>query len=173
MKTKQEIVANWLPRYTKRNLEDFGEYILLTNFNKYVEIFAEKFNVPILGKDANMISASAEGITIINFGMGSPNAAIIMDLLSAISPKACLFLGKCGGIDKKNKIGDLILPIAAIRGEGTSNDYFPPEVRPCRHLCCSVPYHRLSVTMLAIIGQEQSIQPTAVFGSMMTPLKSI
>ena len=109
MKTKQEIVANWLSRYTKRNLEDFGEYILLTNFNKYVEIFAEKFNVPILGKDANMISASAEGITIINFGMGSPNAAIIMDLLSAISPKACLFLGKCGG-------------------EGTSNDYFPPEV---------------------------------------------
>ena len=128
MKTKEEIVANWLPRYTKRNLEDFGEYILLTNFNKYVEIFAEKFNVPILGKDANMISASAEGMTIINFGMGSPNAAIIMDLLSAIKPKACLFLGKCGGIDKKNRIGDLILPIAAIRGEGTSNDYFPPEV---------------------------------------------
>ena len=127
MKTKEEIVANWLPRYTKRNLEDFGEYILLTNFNKYVEIFAEKFNVPILGKDANMISASAEGMTIINFGMGSPNAAIIMDLLSAIRPKACLFLGKCGGIDKKNRIGDLILPIAAIRGEGTSNDYFPPE----------------------------------------------
>ena len=99
-----------------------------TNFNKYVEIFAEKFNVPILGRDANMISASAEGITIVNFGMGSPNAAIIMDLLSAIQPKACLFLGKCGGIDKKNRIGDLILPIAAIRGEGTSNDYFPPEV---------------------------------------------
>ena len=98
MKTKEEIVANWLPRYTKRNLEDFGEYILLTNFNKYVEIFAEKFNVPILGKDANMTSASAEGMTIINFGMGSPNAAIIMDLLSAIKPKACLFLGKCGGI---------------------------------------------------------------------------
>lgn len=125
MKTKEEIVANWLPRYTKRNLEDFEEYILLTNFNKYVEIFAEKFNVPILGRDANMISASAEGITIVNFGMGSPNAAIIMDLLSAIQPKACLFLGKCGGIDKKNRIGDLILPIAAIRGEGTSNDYFP------------------------------------------------
>ena len=33
----------------------------MTNFNKYVEIFAEKFNVPILGRDANMISASAEG----------------------------------------------------------------------------------------------------------------
>lgn len=128
MKTKEEIVANWLPRYTRRKLEDFGEYILLTNFNKYVEIFAEQFDVPILGRDANMISAHAEGITMINFGMGSPNAAIIMDLLSAVHPKACLFLGKCGGIDKKNQIGDLILPIAAIRGEGTSNDYYPPEV---------------------------------------------
>ena len=128
MKTKEEIVANWLPRYTRRKLKDFGEYILLTNFNKYVEIFAEQFDVPILGRDANMISAHAEGITMINFGMGSPNAAIIMDLLSAVHPKACLFLGKCGGIDKKNQIGDLILPIAAIRGEGTSNDYYPPEV---------------------------------------------
>ena len=90
--------------------------------------FADKFNVPVLGRDANMTSAHAEGITIINFGMGSPNAAIIMDLLGAIQPKACLFLGKCGGIDRKNKLGDLILPIAAIRGEGTSNDYYPPEV---------------------------------------------
>ena len=128
MKTKEEIVNNWLPRYTKRPLEEFTEYILLTNFNKYVEIFADTFGAPILGRDANMTSCSAEGITIINFGMGSPNAAIIMDLLSAVSPKACLFLGKCGGINRKNKIGDFILPIAAIRGEGTSNDYFPNEV---------------------------------------------
>lgn len=128
MKTKEEIVNNWLPRYTKRPLEEFTEYILLTNFNKYVEIFADTFGAPILGSDANMTSCSAEGITIINFGMGSPNAAIIMDLLSAVSPKACLFLGKCGGINRKNKIGDFILPIAAIRGEGTSNDYFPNEV---------------------------------------------
>lgn len=128
MKTKEEIVANWLPRYTKRPLEDFTQYILLTNFNKYVELFAQRFDVPVLGRDANMTSASADGITIINFGMGSPNAAIIMDLLTAIMPRACLFLGKCGGIARKNRIGDLILPIAAIRGEGTSNDYFPPEV---------------------------------------------
>ena len=128
MKTKEEIVKNWLPRYTKRKLEDFTEYILLTNFDKYVELFAKRFGVPVVGKDANMTSASAQGITIINFCMGSPNAAIIMDLLGAIKPKACLFLGKCGGIDKKNKLGDFILPLAAIRGEGTSNDYYPPEV---------------------------------------------
>jgi predicted AMP nucleosidase len=75
-----------------------------------------------------MPNVTADGITLINFGMGSPNAATVMDLLSAIAPKAVLFLGKCGGLKRKNQIGDLILPIAAIRGEGTSNDYLPPEV---------------------------------------------
>jgi len=75
-----------------------------------------------------MPNATANDITIINFGMGSSNAATIMDLLGAVEPGAVLFLGKCGGLKKKNEIGDLILPIAAIRGDGTSNDYFPPEV---------------------------------------------
>jgi len=75
-----------------------------------------------------MPNVTAEGITLINFGMGSPNAATVMDLLGAVKPKACLLLGKCGGLKRKNNLGDLILPIAAIRGEGTSNDYFPPEV---------------------------------------------
>lgn len=128
MKTKEEIVNNWLPRYTGEALENFGEYILLTNFSNYVERFAEWNKVPVVGKDRPFQCATAEGITIINFGMGSPGAATIMDLLSSINPKAVLFLGKCGGLKKRNQIGDLILPIAAIRGEGTSNDYFPPEV---------------------------------------------
>ncbi len=128
MKTKKEIVKNWLVRYTGRELSDFGNFILLTNFNKYVEMFADIFNVPVVGRDKNMINASANNITIINFGMGSPNAALIMDLLSAITPKAVLFLGKCGGLKDRNQVGDYILPIAAIRGEGTSGDYFSPEV---------------------------------------------
>ena len=128
MKTKKEIVANWLPRYTGEKLENFGEYILLTNFSNYVSMFAELHSVKITGVDKPMQCATANNITIINFGMGSPTAATVMDLLSAIEPKAVLFLGKCGGLKKRNKIGDLILPIAAIRGDGTSNDYFPPEV---------------------------------------------
>ncbi len=128
MTTKTEIVANWLPRYTGEKLENFGKYILLCNFGNYVKKFAEWNKVKVKGEDKPMQCATAEGITIINFGMGSASAATIMDLLSAISPKAVLFLGKCGGIKQKNKIGDLILPIAAIRGEGASNDYFPPEV---------------------------------------------
>jgi AMP nucleosidase len=128
MKTKDEIVNNWLPRYTGRPLESFGKYFILTNYSLYVELFAKWNNVKVEGKDKNMPSASADGITIINFGMGSPNAATIMDLLSAVNPHAVLFLGKCGGLKKKNTLGDLILPIAAIRSDGTSNDYLPQEV---------------------------------------------
>ncbi len=128
MKTKEEIVNNWLPRYTGMELSEFGKYILLTNFITYVRKFALWNGVKVIGEDRPMQSATAEGITIINFGMGSPNAATVMDLLSAINPKGVVFLGKCGGLKKKNEIGDLILPIAAIRGEGTSSDYFPAEV---------------------------------------------
>ncbi len=128
MKTKQEIVKNWLPRYTGESLENFGKYILLTNFSNYVDLFAKMHKVKVIGKDKPMQCATANDITIINFGMGSASSATIMDLLSAIAPKAVLFLGKCGGLKRKNKVGDFILPIAAIRGEGTSNDYFPPEV---------------------------------------------
>jgi AMP nucleosidase len=128
MKTKEEIVNNWLVRYTGVPLEEFGSYILLTNFQHYVNLFAEMTGAEVRGKDKSMSSATLGNITMINFGMGSPNAATVMDLLSAIMPKAVLFLGKCGGLKKRNAIGDLILPIGAIRGEGTSNDYFPPEV---------------------------------------------
>jgi AMP nucleosidase len=128
MISKDDIVQNWLPRYTGEQLEHFGKYVLLTNFSNYVRLFAEWHGVPVVGLDRPMQCATAGKITIINFGMGSPGAATIMDLLTAIEPEAVLFLGKCGGLKKRNKLGDLILPIAAIRGEGTSNDYFPAEV---------------------------------------------
>ena len=128
MKSKKEIVENWLPRYTGRAIADFTDYIILVNFNDYVRKFAEWYGVQLVGETRPMLNASAEGITIINFGMGSANAATICDLLSARKPKAVVFLGKCGGLKRKNDLGDLILPIAAIRGEGTSDDYFPPEI---------------------------------------------
>jgi AMP nucleosidase len=128
MRTKKQLVANWLPRYTGTPLEEFGRHILLANFTHYVELFAAWHGVPVVGRDRAMPNATAGDITIINFGMGSANAATIMDLLSAVAPKAVLFLGKCGGLKRKNKIGDVVLPIAAIRGEGTSDDYLPPSV---------------------------------------------
>ena len=128
MKTKQQIVDNWLPRYTGTSLAAFGQHVLLCNFSNYLEVFARLTGAEIVGRDRPMPNATADGITMVNFGMGSANAATVMDLLSAVGPKAALFLGKCGGLKRKNEIGDLVLPIAAIRGEGTSNDYLLPEV---------------------------------------------
>ncbi|RDB07198.1 AMP nucleosidase [Runella aurantiaca] len=147
MKTKEEIVENWLPRYTGTPLESFGEYILLTNFINYVQMFADKYNVEIQGQGRAMQTATANNITIINFGMGSAMAATVMDLLSAVSPKAVLFLGKCGGL-KKTQIGDLVLPIAAIRGEGTSNDYMRPEIP-------ALPSFRLQRAVSSVIKQHE------------------
>ncbi|MCB9858231.1 MAG: AMP nucleosidase [Phycisphaerales bacterium] len=127
--TKLEIARNWLPRYTGMAIDDFGEYVLLTNFSHYVQHFAEQFGCDIQGIGRPMQAATnSAGLTIVNFGIGSPNAAIIMDLLTARAPEGVLFLGKCGGLKTTTEIGHFILPIAAIRGEGTSDDYFPPEV---------------------------------------------
>lgn len=148
MKTKEEIVKNWLPRYTGNKLEEFGEYILLTNFSNYVHLFAEEFKVDVKGAEHPMQVATANGISIINFGMGSAMAATVMDLLSAIKPKAVLFLGKCGGLKKKTQIGDIVLPIAAIRGEGTSDDYLPPEVP-------ALPSFRLQRAVSSMIKKHQ------------------
>ena len=129
MMNRNEIARNWLPRYTGTPLEEFPEYILLTNFDDYVKLFSKICSSPVRGEDGPMQTCtSSDGVMIINFGIGSPNAATIMDLLGAVSPRACLFLGKCGGLKEKTKVGDLLLPIAAIRGEGTSDDYFDSKV---------------------------------------------
>ena len=128
MKTKNEITENWLPRYTGLKASEFSEFIILTNFNNYLEKFVEITEGYVIDKTKSMPCASGKGFTMINFGMGSPNAAPISDLLSSINPKAVLFLGKRGGLKKRTEIGDYIVPIGAIRGEGTSNSYFPPEV---------------------------------------------
>jgi AMP nucleosidase len=148
MQSKEQIVQNWLPRYTGTPLEDFRPYILLTNFGNYVNMFAEQYGVEVMGKNAAMQTASHGHITIINFGMGSAVAATIMDLLTAVMPKAVLFLGKCGGLKKITELGDFILPIAAIRGEGTSNDYARPEIP-------ALPSFRLQRSVSEVIIKRQ------------------
>ena len=156
METKLDIAKNWLPRYTGMPLEKFGEYILVTNFKNYVEKFSERFSVEIHGEGRAMQAATnPDGLTIINFGMGSPNAATIMDLLVAVNPKGVLFLGKCGGLKESSEIGNFILHIGAIRGDGTSNDYFPPEVP-------ALPSFKLHKFVSDIIVEKQSDYRTGV-----------
>lgn len=137
MISKLDLARDWLPRYTGMPLENFGKYVLLTNFRAYVSKFADKFGCPFYGEDRPMqASTNSEGLTIINFGIGSPNAATVLDLLTAYHPQAVLFLGKCGGLKRSSEIGNFILPIGAIRGEGTSDDYLP-------HLVPALPSFKL------------------------------
>src|SRR6185312_1545589 len=169
MKTKEDIVNNWLPRYTGEKLENFGKYILLTNFDNYVHLCADWHNVEVIGEHRPMQCATAGDITIINFGMGSPGAATIMDLLTAIQPKAALFLGKCGGLKKRNKLGDLILPIAAkVRLTIISR----PRCRRYRPSPCKRPSPPPSANMRWTTGQGRSIPRTAGFGSTTSTLRS-
>ncbi len=129
MISKRDIASDWLPRYTGMPLSKFGKWILLTNFDDYLAKFCEWYGADLHGAGKPMQAASNDqGLTIINFGIGSSNAATIMDLLSAVEPHGVLFLGKCGGLKRSTEIGHFILPIAAVRGEGTSDDYFHPMV---------------------------------------------
>ena len=156
MDTKLEIAKNWLPRYTGMPLELFGDYILITNFKDYITKFSERFQCEIYGEGRAMqASTNTDGLTIINYGIGSPNAATIMDLLVAVKPKGVLFLGKCGGLKNSSEIGNFILPIGAIRGDGNSNDYFPPEVP-------ALPSFKLHKFVSDIIVEKQSDYRTGV-----------
>ena len=129
MLTKLDLAKDWLPRYTGMSIDDFGDYVLLTNFKNYLTRFADQFGCDIQGENRPMQAATnTAGLSMVNFHIGSANAATIMDLLIARQPKGVLFLGKCGGLKRSTEIGHFILPIAAIRGEGTSDDYLPRKV---------------------------------------------
>ncbi len=122
-----------------------------------------------------MQCATADDITIINFGMGSPGAATVMDLLSAISPESGTIPGQMRRIKEKEQYRRPDhLPIAAIRGEGTSNDYFLVEVPALPVLrTAKSAFPPPSVNMVAITGRAPAIAPTAGYGSMMLILNVI
>ncbi len=161
-----EIAKNWLPRYTGMPLEEFGDYVLLTNFRSYLQQFATQFNCHIRGLESPMQAATnQDGLTMINFGIGSANVATIMDLLIARMPKGVLFLGKCGGLKRSSEIGRFILPIAAIRGEGTSNDYFRLKCQRFLHSSCISSFLSAFKITAWTIEPEWSTRPIAGYGN--------
>ena len=119
MKSKNEIVENWLPRYTGIELSEMSDYVLLTNFQHYLNEFAQIHNCEINGLDKAMPNVTANGVTMINFSMGSANSATIMDLLSATQPKAVLFLPTSASIEKPADG-----PINALDRFSTDNMFF-------------------------------------------------
>jgi AMP nucleosidase len=124
-----KVARDALERYSGSAPEEFGEYVLLTNFSNYVKEFSEISGQPVR-EGGVMLSCHwpEKNISILDFKVGSPAAALAIDLLAFTDIKGCLMLGMCGGLRRKYNIGDYLLPVAAIRGEGTSDFYFPPEV---------------------------------------------
>jgi AMP nucleosidase len=126
---KEKIGRDSLERYTMSRISDFQPFILLTNFSQYMTLFSARAREEICrGSLMEACHWPEEKMTIVNFGVGSPVAALVIDLLSFIDPVAILMLGLCGGLKKKHKVGDFFNPVAAIRDEGTSNHYMPPRV---------------------------------------------
>jgi len=124
-----QIARDALERYSGSPIDLFCPYLLLTNFTRYVDYFAEKRGLKIY--EGTMFTAAhcpEEGISILDFKIGSPAAALVVDVAAFLPFKGVLLLGMCGGLRRKYKVGDYFVPIAAIRGEGTSDFYFPPEV---------------------------------------------
>lgn len=126
---KERIAKEALERYSGSKPEDFCSYLLLTNFPRYVEYFAQARDVKITqGSMYTAAHSPKENISIIDFKIGSPSAALVIDLCSFLPIEASLLLGMCGGLRRRYQLGDYLIPIAAIRGEGTSDFYFPKEV---------------------------------------------
>jgi AMP nucleosidase len=124
-----QVAKDSLERYSGSPVEEFKDYVLLTNFPKYVEYFAQSRNVKIYqGSMFTAAHCKKDNISILDFKIGSPSAALVVDLCSYLPIQACLLLGMCGGLRRRYKLGDYLIPVAAIRGEGTSDYYFPIEV---------------------------------------------
>src|SRR3984885_3517863 len=126
---EEQIARDTIERYSGSSVDDFQPYLILTNFPKYVDYFAQYFNVPVVeGSMFKVAHAKDKMISILDFKIGSPAAALVIDLLANLPIKAALLLGMCGGLRRHYHIGDYFIPVASIRGEGTSDFYFPPEV---------------------------------------------
>jgi AMP nucleosidase len=128
-KEEEEIARDTLERYSGSSVEDFQPFVLLTNFPLYVKYFAETRKIDVIeGSMFSCAHSKEEGITILDFKIGSPAAALVVDLLAFLPIKATLLLGMCGGLRRQYKVGEYFVPVASIRAEGTSDFYFPPEV---------------------------------------------
>ncbi|MCH9627405.1 MAG: AMP nucleosidase [Chlamydiales bacterium] len=125
-----QIARDTLERYSGSEVDRFGSYLMLTNFSRYIRAFAETYEVPLMeGSMFTSAHAPDLDISIVDFKLGSPAAALIIDLCSFLPKiKAALMLGMCGGLRRHYNIGDYFIPVASIRGDGTSDFYFPPEV---------------------------------------------
>ncbi|MGO8942439.1 MAG: AMP nucleosidase [Syntrophobacteraceae bacterium] len=125
---EHEYIRQTLERYTNCALEKFSEHLLITNFKQYARAFQEKTQGEFHEGNFQVVTVPNLNCTMVDFGIGSPQAALLINCLAYLDNlKSVIMLGMCGGIDERLEVGDFVIPSAAIRGEGTSRHYLPPE----------------------------------------------
>jgi len=155
-KRRQDIALGMLERYTGSKPREFFPYILLTNFDHYFNLFTDKYRVIRKhGSVMEVAHAVSEKISMINFRIGAPTAGLVIDILSYINPKAVLMLGMCGGLHPKVKLGEFVLPMAAIRDEGTSQFYMLNQVP-------ALPTFRIQKILSEVLGRMRIPYKTGV-----------
>ena len=126
---EDQFAKETLERYTGSAIGEFCSNLILTNFPTYVDYFAENYNAEVKRGSMFTVAHSKElDVSILDFRIGSPAAALVVDLCSFLPIRAAMFLGMCGGLRRRYRVGDYLMPVAAIRGEGTSDFYFPPKL---------------------------------------------
>ena len=125
---KKKLLTDQLERYSGSKKSDFNDLILLTNFSSHLKMFHDQYGDKFTKGSGYSVSHSKKlGISMMNFSIGAPMAAMAMECLSVLDLKTVLFLGIAGGLHRDVKVGDYVLPVAAIRGEGASKHFMPPE----------------------------------------------
>jgi len=110
-------------------------------------------------------SAGAGRVTIARTPFGAPGCVALAEELAAFGTKRIIFMGYCGSLQPSVRAGDIIVPSEAIREEGTSYHYLPPDVAVQPHQeilgvirdCLErkkIPYHQGKIWTIDAIYRE-------------------
>ncbi len=133
-----------LHHYTGTPPGAFQRFVLLTNYQRYVEEFM------VLGRDQmrqggefsgfvepdgapqmpayHMVRPDGDGITLINIGVGPANAKTITDHVAVLRPHCWLMLGHCAGLRRTQQLGDYVLAHGYVRDDHVLDEDLPPWV---------------------------------------------
>lgn len=115
--------------------ETLPEKCVITFFRKELERFAAEKKLPVIGYlNSEVLDISiyeyvygAERLCITMAFCGAPGAAVTLEELHAMGCKKFIICGGAGSIRKDSKVGEIIVPVCAVRDEGTSYHYLEPS----------------------------------------------
>lgn len=129
-------------------VEDIGHYVFLPGDPDrvpWIASYLENAQKVAQSREFTTYTGTLDGtrVSVTSTGIGGPSAAIAMEELVALGAHTFLRIGTCGGMQPELVPGALIVPIGAIRMEGTSQEYMPlafpavPDFGLTEHLVCA------------------------------------